>query len=87
MESRPAAFLGGSSNDAVGLNERTAEPFLLLVANKLLHVGHQLLVLLGPDGHLLQPGDLLLEVHAALLWNALLVPPAFIVGHIEQWWK
>ena len=85
MESRPATFLGGSTNDAVSLNQRAAKPFLFLVTDKLLHVGHQLLVLLGPLGQLLQPGDLLLEVLAALLWYALLVPPAFVVGHIEQW--
>ena len=87
MESRPATFLGGSTNDTVSLNQRAAEPLLLLVADKLLHVGHQLLVLLGPLGQLLQPGDLLLEVLAALLWYALLVPPAFVVCHIEQWWR
>jgi len=63
-----ATFLGGATNDAVSFNQRAAEPFLLLVADKLLHVGDQLLVLLGPLGQLLQPGDLLLEVLAALLW-------------------
>ena len=87
MESSPAAFLSRSTNDAIGLDQRAAEPFLLFVADKLLHVGHQLLVLLRLEGQLLQPGDVLLEVITALLWNALLVSAAFIVRHVEQRWR
>ena len=86
-ESLPATFLRGSTNDAIGLNQGATKPPLLLVTDKLLHVGHQLLVLLGPDGQLLQPGDVLLEILTALLWYALLVPAAFIVCHIEQRWR
>merc|ERR550517_570587 len=82
-----ATFLSGSTNDSIRLNQRATKPPLLLVTDKLLQVAHQLPVLLGPDGQLLQPGDVLLEALAALLWDALLVPPACIIRHIEQWWR
>ena len=85
FKSLPATFLRGSTNDAIRLNQGATKPPLLLVTDKLPHVAHQLLVLLGPDAQLLQPGDVLLEVLAALLWYALLVPPACIIRHIEQW--
>ena len=87
FKSLPATFLRGSTNDAIRLNQGATKPPLLLVTDKLPHVAHQLLVLLGPDAQLLQPGDVLLEVLAALLWDALLVPPACIIRHIEQWWR
>ena len=87
MNSSPAAFLSGSTDDALCVDKRAAEPPLLLVTDQLLHGGHQLLVLLGLDVQLLQPGQVLLEVLAAFLGNALLTPATLIVCHIEKRWK
>ena len=80
----PAAFLSRSTNDAVGLYQGAAETLLHLVADKVLHVRHHLLVLLRLLGQLLQPGDVLLEVGTQLLGNTFFASAAYIVSHIEQ---
>ena len=79
-----AALVPWWSHSNIGLDARTAESPLLLVANALLQIVNQLFVFQAFDAQAFQLSHVFLEMGAVFLCNTVMGGRARIVGHLYQ---